>query len=63
MTYFLAFITFVIWVVLYSLYFREPLKAWFANHFEKDKPLPQTDGDTIEPLSYAHPSEETKKDN
>ncbi|GBR69729.1 hypothetical protein [Gluconobacter kanchanaburiensis] len=62
-TYFLAFITFVIWAALYSLYFREPIRAWFVNRFEKDTPLPQTDDDTVEPLNYAPPSKETQKHN
>ncbi len=29
-------ITFIVWVAIYLLYFREEITAWFNNHFGKD---------------------------
>lgn len=52
--YLLASITLVIWVMLYSIYFRRQLTAWFANRFEKDKPPVSDNASTepVEPFSY-----------
>lgn len=53
--YLLASITLVIWVMLYSLYFRGQIAAWFDNRFGKDKPPVSDNASTepVEPLNYS----------
>jgi len=54
LVYFLALLTFIIWVTLYGIYFREQITAWFVNRFEKDRTPPSDDASAqpAEPLNY-----------
>lgn len=53
--YFLALITFVVWVALYGLYFRDHIKSWLENRFGKDTPPSSADASTdpIKSLDYS----------
>jgi len=53
--YLIASITLVIWMMLYGLFFREQITAWFANRFGKDKPPISDNASTepAEPLNYS----------
>ncbi len=53
--YLIASFTLAIWVILYCLFFREQLTAWFANRFGKDKPPVSDTASTgpVEPLNYS----------
>ncbi|GAD11341.1 hypothetical protein J4P41_02270 [Gluconobacter sp. NFX36] len=47
---FLILLCLVVWIGIYTLYFRKQIAVWFANRFEKDKtPVSDT---PAEPIRY-----------
>lgn len=60
--YSLVGLTFIIWVGIYFLYFRQQLIAWFSNRFGKDRPAPVEDNtpEAHLPFSYTSPPKDDK---
>ncbi|MFT8807540.1 hypothetical protein [Gluconobacter sp.] len=58
--YLLVAITFVIWVAIYLLYFRQQVMAWIGNRFGKDHAAPPAENEPEAqlPFSYTPPPKE-----